>query len=1063
MLAEYIDGGLEPRERAQVEEHLAECGDCYEAFTTVSLVNEDLARKSRPVTARESAGRRSSIFRVLGPLAAIAATILVAVFARAWFGDEARSERTMAEFVGTIGTSRFTAARLAAPFQYGQEPSPVRGPSASRVPEEARRVGLRLIELATKDRPGPAALRGRAIALLAEGHLDDAIDTLVGLTKDHPDSRAAFVDLSAAYIERWRRDGSNADAVRGLDAAEKSVALNPAFPPALFNYALAAEAVGYTNEAKSGWHRYLAVDGTSEWAAEARQHLQRLEQSASRGLDSAIYQTLNEQVIGPWAESVVSGATFDLASGRLRAQQAKASGADPAVPDFVIQAAESAQWTKARRLCLAEGALAMAASRAAFDSSQYKAARTGAAAAERFFGCAGVSTSASRLQQSWASFFEDNRTSAVESARQLASDFERTGQARAAARIHYMEGLLAVGNSRITAGIGHYQQAVELSARASDWEQVAATEALLAEAFELCGDREASWKHIGIALSHWDEIARPRLRYLVLSYAQAFAVDQGLLNAASIFARRIRDVTTGWAPAVIAVQAAADEGELLWKLGQAPEATIALTRARDSLHLIEDESVRAQYDAMIGWTEVKVHGESRPDALLAELDSVFQRIEKAGLKQSLAEAHLMRGRVFASRKESSRAVAEWRSGIDILETEAKGIAEDRLLMLRKSINWDLYAELIRALAADPKASLIVAERSRSSVLARKAFLTQATPGASAEAAVRNLPVDTIALVYASLPEELVVWRVRGSDVQVFVTPISRPDLMARVAAFASGTASAESRRDLAGILIPEIGRSPGSLLSILPDGPLHEMPFAALPNPSTGRPLAADFIPVIEPSLAHIAKRSPHTQSGLGQAVVVGFGGAQPALDLPVLPGIRGEVAAIARSYPSPTLLTGASATRETVLRRLGTASVIHLAGHILTDANHPEKTRFFVAESSGGDSLTASDIASLRMRAGTIVVLSACEGAKGEHMVGEGSLSLAYAFIAAGAAGVVASLTPVSDTAAIEISVPLHEKLARGHSLASALAETQRELMLNGRPQSTWANWISMGTNRTE
>lgn len=45
---------------------------------------------------------------------------------------------------------------------------------------------------------------------------------------------------------------------------------------AWFNLALAAEALGDTSRAREIWTKYLALDPSSDWAAEARRHLEKL-------------------------------------------------------------------------------------------------------------------------------------------------------------------------------------------------------------------------------------------------------------------------------------------------------------------------------------------------------------------------------------------------------------------------------------------------------------------------------------------------------------------------------------------------------------------------------------------------------------------------------------------------------------------------------------------------------------------------------------------------------------------------------------------------------------------
>jgi tetratricopeptide (TPR) repeat protein len=59
-------------------------------------------------------------------------------------------------------------------------------------------------------------------------------------------------------------------------AFEKVLSLDPNHLKALFSLAAAYEKLGKTGQARETWQRYLRLDGTSEWAREARSRLEKL-------------------------------------------------------------------------------------------------------------------------------------------------------------------------------------------------------------------------------------------------------------------------------------------------------------------------------------------------------------------------------------------------------------------------------------------------------------------------------------------------------------------------------------------------------------------------------------------------------------------------------------------------------------------------------------------------------------------------------------------------------------------------------------------------------------------
>lgn len=88
---------------------------------------------------------------------------------------------------------------------------------------------------------------------------------------------------------------------------------------------------------------------------------------------------------------------------------------------------------------------------------------------------------------------------------------------------------------------------------------------------------------------------------------------------------------------------------------------------------------------------------------------------------------------------------------------------------------------------------------------------------------------------------------------------------------------------------------------------------------------------------------------------------------------------------------------------------------------------------------LWLAEVASLRL-GGALVVLSACDGAGTHALPGDEVLSLSWALLAAGAAGVLASLWPVNDQAAREFMELFYTALCNHGNAGRALAEAQRQ-----------------------
>ena len=87
------------------------------------------------------------------------------------------------------------------------------------------------------------------------------------------------------------------------------------------------------------------------------------------------------------------------------------------------------------------------------------------------------------------------------------------------------------------------------------------------------------------------------------------------------------------------------------------------------------------------------------------------------------------------------------------------------------------------------------------------------------------------------------------------------------------------------------------------------------------------------------------------------------------------------------------------------------------------------------------------------VVVLAACSSARGEERAGEGGISVARAFLAAGVPNVIATLWPIDDAAAADFFPRVHRHLAAGVAPAEALRAAQLEcIQRREAPLGIWA-----------
>ena len=253
-----------------------------------------------------------------------------------------------------------------------------------------------------------------------------------------------------------------------------------------------------------------------------------------------------------------------------------------------------------------------------------------------------------------------------------------------------------------------------------------------------------------------------------------------------------------------------------------------------------------------------------------------------------------------------------------------------------------------------------------------------------------------------------------------------------------------------------------------PDGPLCLAPFAALQGPD-GSHLCDKFRIRVIPSLTtlnHIRSSPAGYHSNTGALIVgdpsvghVHYNGTE--IHIGRLPAARKEakmIGALLKVEP----LTGDKATKEEVLNRMASVSLVHLAAH-----GHPDRGEIALAPSPSARSgipeekdylLSMADVLSAKLRA-KLVVLSCCHSGRGK-IKGEGVVGIARAFLAAGARSVLVSLWAIDDEATLYFMQHFYQHLVQGESASAALHQATRKLKhsKNFSEMRHWAPFLLIG-----
>jgi CHAT domain-containing protein len=276
-------------------------------------------------------------------------------------------------------------------------------------------------------------------------------------------------------------------------------------------------------------------------------------------------------------------------------------------------------------------------------------------------------------------------------------------------------------------------------------------------------------------------------------------------------------------------------------------------------------------------------------------------------------------------------------------------------------------------------------------------------------------------------------------------------------------------------------------LLILPDGPLHHLPFAALirgtANGGSGGQYLVEWRPIHVALSATVyaelkvgrrgdrdAPVSPNQVAAFGDPrypqsltateadsegdspsdAVVRSAAERGIFDWQPLPYTRQEVEGIASLFADESVQSflGAEALEERIKSLDPRTRILHIAAHGYIDEHLPSSSflALTIPKNPGPDQdnglLQMWEILERVRIDADLVVLSACESGLGKELRGEGLIGLTRAFHYAGARSVVASLWSVADQTTAELMLRFYRHLRSGLPKDEALRAAQLELI---------------------
>jgi CHAT domain-containing protein len=899
----------------------------------------------------------------------------------------------------------------------------------------------------------------RARAALWAGKVRAAKELLERVTSRGNATAAAWSDYSAALYADAAQDDAFQLAT-ALAAADHALDLDPNLPEALFNRALALDAMSLRAAAVDAYKNYLHVDESSPWESEVRSRIERLESSSknaekarealARVANSDDELFINDTAIGfphesqEWAErqclvtwgqrvlrSDVAGAASMLERCRIIGRVLETHVGDSFVADSVraIDRAVDPRDLAKAHVAYGQGNLIP------FVSADARLVKF--VEARQLFETNGspMALAARRLQIPLALLTN------VERARSTISDLVRQTPERYRAlhaQMQLWDAFVASLSGKSDAALKLYRSASTTLGAIDDKRSAASVLELESSLLAADGRTDEAWHLRRATLVAATEANADYTLALTLygaardaMAARHWAVAHGLLNA------------------MIPMQYASEElhgNALAWR---------AFTAQRSGMNRTAAADLRAAQQSERRWGDlalVEALLAKTPEEALMLLNEPLMVAEGHADNRALAQLLVERARLLRATGKPSLAHDDLERAVALLEQTP---GRSSRLNIRDAVLGTpdrAYGRLADSLDArgQTEQALNALERS---------------PSFSDH---KVLPSRTLVITYGVFDDRLAIYTRNPDGFTRTAVGVTRPRIERLVSTLEQAIARddrstfQDTARSLEQILFAPIENlaANADTLVIVRDPAFGNLPFAALSS-GNNHFLIHDHNVVVTPSFSAFLRAS-HTKTTTSRALLsVGnplsddrAGGARASL-----PAAESEAEEIAAMYPSKSLLVEGDATKDRVIGALRLCDAAHFAIHAnagLSDVMPPHLILTKTAKDDG--ILTAPEIAALHLNGLRTVMLAGCRTALSSQSSDD---SLVNAFLTAGAGSVVGTLWEVEDAPTRTMSTLFHRELRNGSTPAQALQKTQLEMIRRNAPPSVWASLQLYGSGR--
>jgi CHAT domain-containing protein len=784
--------------------------------------------------------------------------------------------------------------------------------------DESQRVAL-LSELSQEvtTYQGAAARHNLGRLYILRGDLELAERQFLLALNERPRDAGLSADLGALYYERSLKEGGEGHDLleKAVEHASKAIDADPRLPEAWFNRALCYERMNLFLQAESDWKQYLTFDGNSAWAEEAREHLNKLRERATRleKLEQTVQTEFRaaeaagdeikmrelvtrhfvpaqnlamDQLFDQYLSAAIAG---EKRQADQRLQSLKRIGrliseikGDRFIADAVDFAARGDLGVKREeqsiRKMLQQAGQEQARGNIGAASDLYAKAR---ALADRVGDYPHAEMAALGLAR--INHNKGESRELVTLRNKLVSDSKRRNHMQ----IH-AKALLALANAeaveqRLSLCLEHSRQAVEFARGLGDAELEIAGSRFVGCAYDKLGDHDSAVKWLSESLSlPRDSWVKPILSAMAYKEMGDVLFREGKYLIALPYqheAVRMCEQSGNVALLAYTIQRL---GLTYSMLGLQEEATRYLKDAVARAEAIPDQMARLQLqiDMYTKSGDFYLQKKKFNEAIavyrqaLESIGGADRRLHLSSIRQGLATAYMANGQdaeAEAQLKESIRLAEEARGQISDAQGRGSFLASQQGVY-RAMVSFQFLNK------SDPAAAFNYAEIAKGRDLldalagarhvtvndgqAKLALSGNATP-LTLEQAQRALPSNVQLAQYIAGEDRLMIWLVTRDRVITAKSNVGADGLRKKVTAYLEALRARapleqlnRQASDLYQLLIAPISQrlDRNLTLCVAPDGVLQDLPFAALVSPESKRYLVEDYTLVVNPSASVFAR-----------------------------------------------------------------------------------------------------------------------------------------------------------------------------------------------------------------